>query len=177
MAAEADALRDDRARSGVFSNLAFVTDNGPKYIDLRDRLMPEELGKIIQATYRGQAGWAVLLRARLDELTLGAAIAATSEVSPDLSWSTRSISTTSSPSSSATLVRFITPRWRFQMALTTPSSSAPFLLRRRSPSSRWKSAWMLKAVVAFQRQGRVEARSIEPAAMFEDGFVREVIQR
>ncbi len=67
LAAQEDALHDTLARGihGMLTHLALLQDNGSVYIELRDELMPSGLGKTIQATYRGQAGWTSLLRKRL----------------------------------------------------------------------------------------------------------------
>ncbi len=52
---------------GYLSTVAKMNANGGSLIALRDQLMPDGVGKVVQATYRGQAGFVASLRKRLDE--------------------------------------------------------------------------------------------------------------
>jgi hypothetical protein len=67
LANETDALHDLLARGiyGALSEMALLVDDGAALLELRDTLMPEGLAKVIRSTYRGQAGFAALLRQRL----------------------------------------------------------------------------------------------------------------
>jgi hypothetical protein len=71
LASEADALHDLLARGiyGFLSEAAQLVEDGHELLSLRDALMPEGLSPVIHATYRGQAGYAKLLRERLDAAT------------------------------------------------------------------------------------------------------------
>ncbi len=70
-ATELDAEHDTLARAiyDYLGAVAKMTSNGASLIALRDTLMPDGVGKVVQATYRGQAGYASNLRARLNEST------------------------------------------------------------------------------------------------------------
>jgi hypothetical protein len=67
-ATELDAVHDGLAGAiyGYLSAIAQLTDDGAELIDLRDQLMPDGLGAIVQATYRGQAGYAAALSKRMN---------------------------------------------------------------------------------------------------------------
>lgn len=67
LAAEEDAVHDALARGiyGYLTELALLDHNGEPLLELRDQLMPEGLSAAIHNTYRGQAGFAKLLRDRL----------------------------------------------------------------------------------------------------------------
>jgi hypothetical protein len=66
-AVEVDALHDRFARGihGYLTEAAALDDSGAELLALRDTLMPDGLAKVVQATYRGQAGYGRLLRERL----------------------------------------------------------------------------------------------------------------
>jgi hypothetical protein len=68
LASETDYLHDVLARGiyGYLTEVALLVDNGAALLELRNSLMPEGLGKVVRNTYRGQAGFAALLRQRLD---------------------------------------------------------------------------------------------------------------
>lgn len=68
LASETDTLHDVLARGvyGYLTEVALLVDNGSALLELRNSLMPEGLGKVVRNTYRGQAGFAALLRERLD---------------------------------------------------------------------------------------------------------------
>lgn len=63
-----DVQHDNRVRGicGALSGLALVSDASGELTELRDTLFPEGLGHT-QMTYRGQAGHAAMVSARLDD--------------------------------------------------------------------------------------------------------------
>ncbi len=70
-ATELDTEHDTLATAvyGYLSAVARMNPDGESLIALRDKLMPDGVGKVVHATYRGQAGFVANLRARLDDAT------------------------------------------------------------------------------------------------------------
>lgn len=88
LAAEAVAL--DQVHDAVVGSLsrlltalAELADDGPRYLHLRDRLLPQGVAGATQLTFEGEAGYAARLRARLTDATR-AELAAISAGSRDL---------------------------------------------------------------------------------------------
>ncbi len=73
LAAEVDSVHDTLARGihGYLTEVALLVEDGEPLLKLRDELMPEGLGAVVRNTYRGQAGFAALLRSRLTGSTRG----------------------------------------------------------------------------------------------------------
>lgn len=67
LAGQVDATHDLLARGiyGLLTALALLDDNGEELLTLRDQLFANGLAGAVNATYRGQAGYAALLRERL----------------------------------------------------------------------------------------------------------------
>jgi hypothetical protein len=66
-ATEADAEHDQLAGAiyGILTEHARLDPNGAELLTLRDRLMPGGLGKVVNASYRGEAGFGRLVRERI----------------------------------------------------------------------------------------------------------------
>lgn len=62
-----DVRHDQIARGifGVLTEYANLTEDGNDYIQLRDELFPNGIAPVIQISFRGQAGYAGLLKSRL----------------------------------------------------------------------------------------------------------------
>ncbi len=73
LAAETDSVHDTLARGihGYLSEVALLVKDGEPLLKLRDELMPEGLAAVVRNTYRGQAGFAAILRSRLTDATRG----------------------------------------------------------------------------------------------------------
>ncbi len=68
LAAATDATHDVLARGvyGYLTETALLVDDGNPLLELRDELMPDGLSAVIHNSYRGQVGFAALLRGRLE---------------------------------------------------------------------------------------------------------------
>ncbi len=73
LSATTDATHDALARGvyGYLTEVALLVDDGTPLLALRDELMPEGLSAVVHNTYRGQAGFAALLRGRLTSQSRG----------------------------------------------------------------------------------------------------------
>ncbi len=64
-----DVKHDQLARGiyGVLTEYAGLVEDGAPYLALRDQLYPNGIAPVIQVSFRGQAGYADLLRSRLSQ--------------------------------------------------------------------------------------------------------------
>ncbi len=74
LAAATDATHDVLARGvyGYLTETSLLVDDGEPLLALRDQLMPEGLSAVVHNSYRGQVGFAALLRGRLKGKTRAA---------------------------------------------------------------------------------------------------------